>query len=202
MVTRASRVPPAPFRVYLRRPAARDAARFLAAVAASRRLHGAWVSAPGDTAAFRRYLDRFARAAKSSQHVGYLAVRVDDDAPVGVLNFSEIVRGAFQSAYLGYYALAPHAGRGYMAEAVALGLDRAYGELALHRVEVNVQPSNRRSLALVERVGFAREGYSRRYVRIGGRWRDHVRFAMLAEDWPRARRALVSALRKTAGTAK
>ena len=195
MVARTSTTPADPFRVYLRRPTARDTETFIASVSASRRLHGAWVSAPSTRAAYRGYLARFGRPVRTAQHVGYLALRSEDDALVGVLNFSEIVRGLFQSAYLGYYAFAPHAGRGYMAEAIALALDRAYGELALHRVEVNVQPTNRRSLALVERVGFEREGFSRRYVRIGERWRDHVRFAMLAEDWPRARRALVKATR-------
>jgi [ribosomal protein S5]-alanine N-acetyltransferase len=101
------------------------------------------------------------------------------------------VRGLFQSAYLGYYAFAPLAGGGYMSEGLALALDVAFRKLKLHRVEVNVQPTNRRSLALVARAGFTREGFSRRYVKIGGRWRDHVRFAMLAEDW--------ASLRKRAG---
>jgi len=106
-----------------------------------------------------------------------------------VLSFSEIVRGAFKSAYLGYYAFAPLAGHGYMTEGLALALDLAWRRLKLHRVEVNVQPTNRRSLALVARLGFTREGFSRRYVKIGGRWRDHVRYAMLAEDWATLRRA-------------
>ncbi len=75
------------------------------------------------------------------------------------------------------------AGDGYMTEGFALALDFAFRRLALHRVEANVQPANRRSIALVSRLGFEREGYSRRYVKISGRWRDHVRFAMLAEDW-------------------
>ena len=91
-------------------------------------------------------------------------------------------------AYLGYYALAPFAGRGLMREGVELLLTHAFGPLALHRVEANVQPDNAASLRLVERVGFAREGYSRRYVKIAGQWRDHVRYALLAEDW-RSRRA-------------
>ena len=69
------------------------------------------------------------------------------------------------------------------AKVSALALDFAFGTLKLHRVEVNIQPVNARSLALVERTGFAREGFSRRYVKIGGRWRDHVRCALLAEDW-------------------
>lgn len=196
MVTRARRTTDAPFRVYLKRPAPRDAAAFLAAVEASRRLHGRWVSAPSTRAAFRTYATRFGKPVRDAQHVGFIATRVEDDAPVGVLNLSEIVRGAFLSAYLGYYAFAPHAGKGYLTEALALVLDAAYRDVGLHRIECNVQPSNVRSLDLVKRIGFAREGYSRRYVKIGGRWRDHVRFAMLAEDWPAARRKAIMRLLK------
>jgi len=196
MVTRTKRRSDFRFRIYLRRPVARDADRFLSAVHASRRLHGAWISAPSTRVAFRDYLMRFGKPVRGAQHVGFVAATVEDDALVGVLNLSEIVRGAFESAYLGYYAFAPLAGRGYMTEALALLLDAAYGDVGLHRVEVNIQPNNVRSLALVERIGFAREGYSRRYVKIGGRWRDHVRYAMVAEDWPASRRALVARLSK------
>ena len=70
---------------------------------------------------------------------------------------------------------------------MALALDIAFVRLKLHRVEVNIQPTNTRSLGLAERVGFTREGFSRRYVKIAGRWRDHVRLAMLAEDWRKLR---------------
>jgi ribosomal-protein-alanine N-acetyltransferase len=170
-------------RVALRAPAAADAAAFLAAVRASRRLHGRWVQAPATPAQFRAYLKRYATPGASATHAGLLAVRRDDGALVGVFNFSNVVYGPFRSAYLGYYAFAPLAGRGYMTEAFALALDHAYAKLRLHRVEANVQPSNRRSIALVERAGLVREGYSRRYIMIAGRWRDHVRYAMLAEDW-------------------
>ena len=111
---------------------------------------------------------------------------------LGVFNFSEIVRGAFRSTYLGYFGFAPHSGRGYMTEGMALALDVAFGRLDLHRVEINIQPTNLRSLALARRIGFTREGFSRRYVKIAGRWRDHVRYAMLAEDWRSLRRAHLS----------
>jgi ribosomal-protein-alanine N-acetyltransferase len=191
MVTRARN---APFRVYLKRPAQSGADAFIAAVTASRKLHGPWVSAPATRAAYRQYVARFGKPLRTAAHAGFVAMRVEDDAPVGVLNLSEIVRGGFQSAYLGYYALAPFAGQGYMTEALALVLDAAYREIGLHRVEANVQPDNHSSVRLVRRAGFTREGYSRRYVKIAGRWRDHVRFAMLAEDWPALRRKLLARL--------
>ncbi len=151
------------------------------AARASRRLHGAWAKAPSTPSHYASFVARYDGRAPS--HAGFLVLRNDDGALIGVFNFSEIVRGLFQSAYLGYYAFAPLSGKGYMTEGLALALDVAFRKLKLHRVEVNVQPSNRRSLALVARAGFTREGFSRRYVKIGGRWRDHVRFAMLAEDW-------------------
>jgi len=98
-------------------------------------------------------------------------------------NLSEIVRGSFQSAYLGYYALAPHAGDGYMSEGLELVLQAAFRNLKLHRVEANIQPRNAASLALVKRAGFRREGFSPRYLKVCGRWRDHERWAMLVDDW-------------------
>lgn len=194
MVARARRTSPSGFRIALARPTVRHEAAFLAAVRASRALHAGFVVPPTTPAAYREYLARFASRRAGVRNLGFFAVRRDDRAVAGVLNLSEIVRGAFESAYLGYYALAPHAAAGYMAEALVLVLDTAFDELRLHRIEANVQPVNARSLALVMRVGFSREGYSRRYVKVGGRWRDHVRFAMLAEDWPAARRRVVASL--------
>ena len=184
-------------RVHLRRPRRNDQQAFIAQARASRLLHRGWVQAPETPASFAAYVARYGTASASSRHAGFLIVRNDDGALAGVVNFSEIVRGVFHSAYVGYYAFEPLAGDGYMAEGFALALEFAFGKLKLHRVEANVQPGNRRSLSLVERLGFEREGYSRRYVKIGGRWRDHVRFAMLAEEWKKRRaeirRSLASA---------
>jgi ribosomal-protein-alanine N-acetyltransferase len=99
----------------------------------------------------------------------------------GVVNLSEIVRGAFRSAYLGYYAFAPHERRGLMAEGLRLVIADAFRRLRLHRLEANVQPGNSASLRLIRRLGFRREGYSPRYLKIGARWRDHERWALLAD---------------------
>jgi ribosomal-protein-alanine N-acetyltransferase len=116
-----------------------------------------------------------------------LVCRRSDGAIAGVVSVNEIVRGAFQSAYLGYYAFAPLAGRGLMTEGLALVLRHAFRQLGLHRVEANIQPGNRASRVLVRRLGFRREGFSPRYLKIYGRWRDHERWALLREAWSAAR---------------
>ncbi len=163
--------------VHLVTPAPRHEDEFLASVARSRRLHGSWVTAPSSSAEYTLYL----KERKGPRHVKFF---VCDEAEqiCGVINLSEIVRGSFQSAYMGYYALTPHAGKGYMSAGIDLVLGRVFGELRLHRVEANIQPRNRRSIELVRRAGFRLEGLSPRYLRIAGRWRDHERWAMTLED--------------------
>jgi ribosomal-protein-alanine N-acetyltransferase len=120
-------------------------------------------------------------------HFGYLICLRDSGGLVGVVNISEIVRGAFRSAYVGYYAFTPFARRGLMTEGLSLVVAEAFGAFGLHRLEANVQPENTASIRLVRRLGFRREGYSRRYLKINGRWRDHERWAILS-DSDRSRR--------------
>jgi len=174
-------------RIYLSPPRSGDEAAFLAAARSSRRLHGPWVRPPLTARRFREYVARYGERAQrvpaTVTHAGLLVRRMEDDALAGVFNFGDIVRGALESAYLGYYAFVPHAGDGYMAEGLALALEYGFRRLRLHRVEVNVQPANARSIALVRGAGFVREGYSRRYLKVAGRWRDHIRFALTVEDW-------------------
>jgi [ribosomal protein S5]-alanine N-acetyltransferase len=172
---------PARSLVLLRAPRARDCAEFLARVAASRALHAPFVQPPASRRAFSAYLAR----SSQSDFSAHFVCRCEDDAIVGVFNLSQIFLGPFRSAYLGYYAFAPFAGRGYMTQGLRLTLRYAFGELRLHRVEANLQPNNVASRALVQRCGFTQEGYSPRYLKIGGRWRDHERWALIKEDWPK-----------------
>ena len=172
-----------PPRVFLRPPARSDEDEFVASMQASRALHRPWLYAPQTPEDFREYLVRALRPTTEF----FLACRVEDDAIVGFLNLSEIVRGSFQSAYLGYGAVARFAGQGYMGEALGLLLQEAFTGLRLHRIEANIQPGNAASIALVRRRGFQLEGLSPRYLKIGGRWRDHERWAILSEDWREAR---------------
>ena len=146
---------------------------------ASRSFHRGNASPPVTAAAYRRYLVRCERP----DFVGLLIRRREDDAIVGALELSQIARGNFQSAFLGYHVGAAYQGQGYMTEALQLALRHAFRVLKLHRLEANIQPSNRPSIALATRLGFRREGYSRRYLKISGRWRDHERWAILKEDW-------------------
>jgi ribosomal-protein-alanine N-acetyltransferase len=171
-------------RTYLRHPRAGDRTAFLEAVGRSGDLHHPWVEAPSTPEAFATYLRR-SRAATVSAHLLFRRV---DDAVLGVLNLGEIVHGAFQSAYLGYYGFEPHTGRGYMTEGMKLVLRRAFVTLGLHRVEANIQPGNEPSRRLAERCGFRLEGYSPRYLMVGGQWRDHERWAITVEDWSGRRR--------------
>lgn len=82
----------------------------------------------------------------------------------------------------------PTARRGYLSAGLRAVLPVAFREHRLHRLEANIQSGNDASCALVERLGFALEGVSRRYLEVGGRWRDHERWAITAEMW-RGRRA-------------
>ena len=93
------------------------------------------------------------------------------------------MHGYFKSAYLGYYAFLPYAGSGLMREGLAQVINFAFHTLKLHRLEANIMPDNKRSRGLVSSLGFRKEGFSPRYLKVCGRWRDHERWAILADEW-------------------
>ena len=166
-------------RVYLRQPARSDQTEFIDLMRASRAFHSPWATAPTDDERFSAYL----ADARRADFEALLLCRVSDDAILGFFNLSQIERGSLQSAYLGYAAGKPFAGKGYMREGLSLVLRHAFMTMRLHRIEANIQPGNHASLALARGAGFSREGFSPRYLKIGGRWRDHERWALLADDW-------------------
>jgi ribosomal-protein-alanine N-acetyltransferase len=152
---------------------------FLAAVAASKELHSPWVHPPATVDDFHAYVERL----DGQRSLGYL-IRLNADRSItGVVNINEIVRGQFCSAYLGYYAIAPHEGNGLMREGLRLVIAHAFTKLGLHRLEANIQPENTASIALVRRLGFRKEGFSPRYLHIDGAWRDHERWALTVEEF-------------------
>jgi ribosomal-protein-alanine N-acetyltransferase len=165
--------------VYLKKPTRRDAEELVSLNRASTHFHRGLVYPPTSPAQFASLLKRSRRP----DYECFLICRISDDKIAGAINLSQIFLGPFRSAYLGYYIGAPYARQGHMTEGLRLMLGHAFERLKLHRVEANVQPQNLSSIALVKRAGFVREGYSRRYLKIGGRWRDHERWAILRENW-------------------
>jgi ribosomal-protein-alanine N-acetyltransferase len=172
-------------KIFLRAPSPRDAAEFIELNRSSLAFHKGRVSPPINSEQF----SDFVRRSRQTDSACFLICRMEDGAIIGAINLSQIFFGGFRSAYLGYYVGGRHAARGYMTEALQLILRYAFSHLKLHRVEANIQPENIASLALVRRAGFVREGFSRRYLKISGRWRDHERWTVLIEDWRLTRRA-------------
>lgn len=161
----------------LREPLQEDESVFLEAAHASEELHFPWVKAPTTSEEFQDYLNR----SKQINQKSFLLC--EGNLLLGVFNINEIVRGLFQSAYLGFYAFQEYAGKGYMSAGLKLVLAKVFTDLQLHRLEANIQPENSKSIALVKSNGFCKEGYSPKYLKINGEWRDHERWAILYEDW-------------------
>jgi ribosomal-protein-alanine N-acetyltransferase len=166
------------FRTYIQPPEPADEAAFLAAMNASTGLHYPWVTAPNNHAAWLRYLKRL----KRDNEAGFLVKHRSDGAICGVINLNIITYEALCSAYISYFAVEARAGRGYMKEGMLQVIRHAFDELGLHRLEANIQPGNLASIGLVQSVGFRYEGYSPRYLKIRGKWCDHERWAILADD--------------------
>ena len=164
-------------RVHIRPIRVADEAEFLRRVRASRGLHRPWSYPPATPKAYRELVgDGRANDAR------LVLCRNDDGAIVGYFGLGQILYGSFRNAYLGYYALEPFAGQGFMREGLELVLRYAFGDLRLHRVQASIQPENERSIALMRGAGFRSEGLALRYLKIGGRWRDHEQWAITSED--------------------
>jgi ribosomal-protein-alanine N-acetyltransferase len=101
---------------------------------------------------------------------------------IGRVSLNNVVRGAFWNAYLGYFLDGAMQGQGLTGEAIELVLGFAFERVGLHRVQAAIMPRNARSLRVVEKLGFRREGFAERYLQIAGKWEDHVLFAMTAEE--------------------
>jgi ribosomal-protein-alanine N-acetyltransferase len=166
-------------KVYLRRPETSDCEEFTEMARKSERFHRGLMNPARTADDFERFLQRV----DNDQTESFLICCVSDDAIAGVINLSQIFHGVFQNAYLGYGLGVDFTGKGYMIEAVNLVLKFAFTELNLHRVEANVQPQNAPSIRSLERCGFKKEGFSEKYLKIGGRWRDHERWAIIRENW-------------------
>ncbi len=172
--------------VYLRPPMATDFAEWAALRQESRAFLVPWEPIwPVDDlsrSAFRRRIRRYHRDMREDAGYPFFVFRQADHVLVGGLSFSYVRRGVTQACSLGYWIGERHARRGYMSDAVGAVLTFAFGSLRLHRVEAACLPHNAASIGLLEKVGFQREGYARRYLCINGSWQDHLLYAVVADD--------------------
>ena len=118
----------------------------------------------------------------------FVICRNEDGVAVGGINLFEVIHRLRKSGVVGYLIGPRFFRQGYATEALQLVLRFAFRQLKLHRIEANIQPHNVASQALVKRAGFTCEGSVRKFLKIAGRWRDHERWAVLAEDWRGRRR--------------
>lgn len=132
--------------------------------------------------AFRRRVRRYHQEMQDDQGYAFFLFRDDDDQLLGGLTLSNMRRGVAQATSLGYWMGAPHAGKGYMTAGVRALQPFVFDTLRLHRLEAACMPTNQASIRILERTGFKREGFARKYLSIAGRWEDHLLYAMLAED--------------------
>lgn len=164
-------------RVGIRHFTAADREEFTAAARESAELHRPWLFPPATDAAYDGYLLKLQEPLRE----GFLICELTSGRIAGYLTINNIVHGAFQCGAIGYGAFAHAAGRGLMSAGLRLVLRHAFGALGLHRLEVNIQPANELSLALVKRAGFRLEGFSPDFLFIDGAWRDHERWAITSE---------------------
>ena len=102
-----------------------------------------------------------------------------EDRILGICNFTNIIRGTFQSCHLGYALAEQEQGKGFMEEALVSSIDYMFRTHALHRIMANYLPRNDRSGALLKRLGFKIEGHAKQYLLINGKWEDHVLTALV-----------------------
>jgi ribosomal-protein-alanine N-acetyltransferase len=131
---------------------------------------------------FRRRVKHYLRDMREDQAYAYFVFRGGDKTLLGGLTVSNVRRGVAQTCSIGYWIGRSHARQGYMTAGLRALVPHAFDVLGLHRIEAACLPSNVASTALLQKCGFTREGYARRYLRINGVWQDHVLFALLAED--------------------
>ncbi len=165
--------------IFIRKPITEDWQELLVLHQKSKEFHYPWVSPPCTEDECKAYINR----CQNQDFEGLLIYHAIAKNIIGVANFSQIFYGGFQNAYLGYYVNVDFAGQGFMFQGVSLAVSHAFYTLDLHRVEANIQPENTASIHLVRRLGFTKQGFSKRYLKVNGEWRDCERWALTSENW-------------------
>ncbi|HUJ03049.1 MAG TPA: GNAT family protein [Rhizomicrobium sp.] len=143
-----------------------------------------WATDELSKGAFRRRLKRYQRETRQDTAYAFFVFRARDDALLGGCTLSNVRRGVTQSCALGYWIGERFARQGYMFDAVKALIPFIFATLGLHRIEAACLPANQPSRNLLSKAGFREEGLARRYLQINGEWKDHVLFALLADEAP------------------
>ncbi|UPG87145.1 ribosomal protein S5-alanine N-acetyltransferase [Luteibacter aegosomatis] len=130
----------------------------------------------------RQAVEASLEAARADRGYPFAVLTPDGGEMIGSLTFANVVRGVFQACHVGYGIARRHQGKGLMFEALDSAMRYAFGPLDFHRVMANYMPRNERSGRLLERLGFEKEGYARRYLKIDGLWEDHVLTARIRSE--------------------
>ncbi len=141
-----------------------------------------WSAKEFDATAFRERIRHYRRERDSGVAHTFFIELLETGELAGGITVGKVQHGVADSCELGYWMGAGQAGRGYMREALRLVIDHVFNTLGLHRIEAACIPENQRSVRLLEKAGFVREGVMRGYLRINGVWRDHYLYALLKED--------------------
>jgi len=119
---------------------------------------------------------------KNKSQVKFWLITKDTKEVIGNVCFSNIIMGNFKSCYMSYKLDENEINKGYITEAIKKAISVMFNDFGLHRIEVNIIPRNERSLRIMEKLNFTREGFSRAYLKINDVWEDHVHFAKYNKD--------------------
>jgi len=153
-----------------------DEAEFLFNSTASKKLHKSWVIVPTTKKQFKEYVEEM----NSDANKAFAVVNLQTNAIVGVVELRDIFMFDFKNSYITYYAFHQHLRKGFMKLGVLQAIAVAFKRLKLHRLEANIQPENKASIALAKSCGFKKEGFSPKFIKKGGQWKDHERWALLS----------------------
>ncbi|MBL8577453.1 MAG: GNAT family N-acetyltransferase [Mesorhizobium sp.] len=179
-------------RVILRLPVSRDFKEWARLRGESRSFlepwEPSWASDELDRSAWRYRLRRYREDYSRGQAIPFFIFEKISGKLLGGVTLGNIRHGVSRSGHIGYWIGEKHAGQGYMLEAIELLAKHAFGTMRLHRIEAACIPGNRRSVRVLEKAGFTREGLLRSYLKINGTWQDHYLYALIADD-PRSGKA-------------
>ncbi|MFJ7353311.1 GNAT family N-acetyltransferase [Phyllobacterium sp. NPDC097923] len=173
-------------RLYLRPPQVSDYRAWANLRATSRDFLAPWEPLWADDdlerSAFRHRIRHYDDEAAAGTAHPFFLFHNSDSRLLGGITLGNIRRGVGQNGMIGYWMGAPYAGQGYMSEALRLLISHAFTKVRLHRLEAACIPSNERSIRLLEKAGFQREGLLRSYLKINGTWQDHLLFSIIEDD--------------------